>query len=632
MNRLNLYHVAALGLAFFSFFMASLVSDHVFERLPHLEDELAYLYQARIFSRGDIVIDSPQPSRAYWQPFVVDHRETGNRFGKYTPGWPLILSVGVFAGQPWVINALFAALNVCLVYRLGGEIFGRRVSMLAAALITFSPMALLLNATLMSHTSSLFLATLFIYAYWRIEQEDSRYRWAIIGGTALGILAISRPSTALAIAFPFVVWTVMRVGRLVISRQTESLTPTRVVRLLGPMLMLSILSLGFSSLILVFNERAVDDATRNLYREVWDYDRLGFGPGYGRNGHTIVKGVRHARFDLSLMAADLFGWQVDLSEGFSQIRPGQIDGALQEHLRTEGDYWPLVGLSFSVVLMGLFGGFKSNWLRIWLVIALVWLIWPLAEDMAFIRGFGTNAFGERVETDTALWRWLALGAVWSLVPFVYLIWRWPENVRMRWTWLLLNTFVAIVAIHMAYWVGSQRYSTRYYFEAMAGLAIIGAVGVDWLVHSIAVRNGRTSRHVQFAAYAVFALGLLWSLYAYSTPRITALHRFNRVSQTVIDAVEARKADGRDVLVLVNGQGGTVFWRSFGSLMAVTDPYLENDIVVAWNYAPQDPLIRQQILEAFPDRQVIEMAVIQESAWFIDGLCEAGEEESVSSDC
>jgi hypothetical protein len=540
--------------------------------------------------------------------------------------------VGVFARQPWIINALFAALNVCLVYRLGGEVFGKRVGLLAAALLAFSPMALLLNATMMSHTSSLFFATLFIYVYWRIDQDGACYRWAIIGGAALGILALSRPSTALAIAFPFVVWTVMRMGRLVFLPNGESSAITRVARLLGPMIILTILALGIASLILVFNDRAVGDPMRNLYREVWDYDRLGFGDGFGRNGHTIVKGVRHARFDLSLMAADLFGWQVDVSEGLSQIRPGQIDAALQEHLRTEGDYWPLIGLSFFLVLIGLFGGFKSNWLRIWLVIALIWLIWPLAEDMGFIRGYGTNAFGERVETDSALWRWLALGTIWSLVPFIYLIWRWPENVRTRWTWLLFSTFIAIVAVHMAYWVGSQRYSTRYYFEALAGLAIIGAVGVDWLAQSIAGRKGLTSRPIQYVAYALFGLSLLWSLYAYSTPRITALHRFNRVSQAVLDAIETQKADGRDVLVLVNGQGGTVFWRSFGSLMAVTDPYLENDIVVAWNYAPQDSRIRQRILEDFPDRQVIEMAVIQESAWFIDGVCEAGEEESVSSDC
>jgi hypothetical protein len=615
MTRLNLYRLTALSLAFFSFFMAGFVSNRVFERLPHLEDELAYLYQARIFAHGEIVINSPQPARAYWQPFVVDNSDTGHRFGKYTPGWPMLLSLGVIAGQPWVINAFFAALNVCLIYRFA-----------------FSPMALLLNATLMSHTSSLFFATLFIYAYWRIEQAESSYQWAIIGGFGLGVLAISRPSTALAIAFPFAIWTMLRSIRTVIVPQERSTRIVGLLRFVGPMFILSVVSLGITTLIPVFNYSAVGDAGRNLYREVWDYDRLGFGEDFGRNGHTIVKGVRHARFDLSLSAADLFGWQVDLRDGWRHIKPGKIDTMLQEHLRTDGDYWPLTGLSFFLVLIGLFGGFKSRWLWLWLVIALIWLIWPLAENMDFIRGFDTNALGERIEKDTALWQWLALGAAWSLIPFVYLIWRWPHQTQTRWTWLLFNTFIAIVAVHMAYWVGSQRYSTRYYFEALAGLTIIGAVGIDWLVRTIASLSKTAGRLLQYAGFGLFALSLVWSLYAYSTPRITALHGFNHVSQAVIDSVKVRQADGQDTLVLVNGQSGTVFWRSFGSLMAITDPYFDNDIVVAWNYAPDNPSVRQQILETFPDRQVIEMAVIWESAWFIDGVCEEGEEQSVSSDC
>jgi hypothetical protein len=158
----------ALVLAVFSFGMAGLVSRTVFERLPHLEDEMAYLFQARTYARGSLVIESPVPSRAYWQPFVVDF--DGRRFGKYTPGWPLHLMVGEMMGQPWVINAFLAAMTVALVYRLGREVYSVDVGLIAAALVAFSPMALLLNATLMGHTAALFAVVLFMYAYWRIER------------------------------------------------------------------------------------------------------------------------------------------------------------------------------------------------------------------------------------------------------------------------------------------------------------------------------------------------------------------------------------------------------------------------------------------------------------------------------
>ena len=81
-QRLQYYHIVVVILAFIAFFMTALVSRTVFERLPHLEDEVTYLFQARIFARGHSVVDTPQPQRAFWQPFVVDYAETGNRFGK----------------------------------------------------------------------------------------------------------------------------------------------------------------------------------------------------------------------------------------------------------------------------------------------------------------------------------------------------------------------------------------------------------------------------------------------------------------------------------------------------------------------------------------------------------------------
>ena len=91
-RRFPAHEIAALLLVLFSFFMSALVSDRVFERLPHLEDEVAYLFQAKTYAGGHLVIDTPNPRRAYWQPFVLD--QNGVRFGKYTPGWPLILAPG----------------------------------------------------------------------------------------------------------------------------------------------------------------------------------------------------------------------------------------------------------------------------------------------------------------------------------------------------------------------------------------------------------------------------------------------------------------------------------------------------------------------------------------------------------
>jgi 4-amino-4-deoxy-L-arabinose transferase-like glycosyltransferase len=517
---LRLANILALLLVLFSIWMSALVSRTVFERLPHLEDEVAYLFQARIFARGELVIETPQPRRAYWQPFVVDFDETGNRFGKYTPGWPAMLAVGVLLGQSWVVNAFVAGSTVALVYRLGREIFNPETGVIAAALTAFCPMALLLNATLMGHTAALCFTTLFLYAYWRMERGRQPLRWALIAGAALGLVVVNRPLTAIGVAAPLVVWSNIRLIKS-FFQMVERESRRFVMEHLRPLLVLGAVTLLISTAIPIFNYAATDDPTTNLYTLVWSYDQVGFGEGYGRHGHTLEKGIRQARFDLSLMAADLFGWQL-----------GAITPELQQHLLIEGDYWPLIGLS--------------------------WILLP---------------FG------------LALG--W----------------KRRWTWLLAAIPLALVTVHLAYWIGSQRYSTRYYFEGLTSLSILTAVPIAWLAN-------RWSRR---AVFTLFTLVMVASLYGYSTPRISPLYRFNQIGQPQIEAVQARRDGEHSVLALVTGND--VRWRAFGSLMAVTSPYLDSDIVVAWDNLV--PGVREQILARFPDRQVIEIDAAGNDATFRD---------------
>jgi hypothetical protein len=552
------HHALALILVFFSIFMSALVSDRVFERLPHLEDEVAYLFQAKTYAGGHLTIDSPQPRRAYWQPFVVDYQPTGQRFSKYTPGWPALLTIGILLNQPWVINAFLAGLTVALVYRLGREIFSPDTGLIAAALTAFSPMMLLLNGTLMGHTAALFGATLFYYAYWRVERGRRALRWGVVAGLALGLIVATRPLTAIGIAAPFVLWSGIRVLR---ALTVDTSLPSHDARLpfsiqwrggwgvrlplrsvLPPLLVLAVVTIIISTSIPIYNYAATHDAKKNLYTLVWPYDQVGFGECCGRNGHTLEKGIRHVRFDLSLMAADLFGWQLQDVTGIAShlstlINTGQmgtsITPELEEHLRTSGDYWPLTGIS------------------------------------------------------------------WILLPFGLLI-----GWRKRWTWLLAGAALGLIAVHLAYWIGSQRYSTRYYSETLTALAIISAIPLAWLIERLKRR---------WLIVGLLAVGLVYSLYVYSTPRINALYRFNFITPEPLEGVMARREGDKPVLVIVTGQD--VRWRALGTLMTVTSPYLDSDIVMGWDNT--QPGVREEILVRFPDRQVIEMQAEGNQAWFVD---------------
>ncbi len=574
------YQWAVVVLALFAFFMSAYLSRTVFERLPHLEDEVAYLFQARVFARGDIVIETPQPRRAYWQPFVIDH--DGLRFSKYTPGWSGLLSLGVNLGQTWVINAFFAALTVALVYRLGSNLFNRDVGLIASGLIAFSPMILLLNASLMGHTSALFFTTLFILAYRQIEKTH-RIRWGLLAGFALGFVVILRPLTAIGIGTPFIAWSVIRVVMAVIKREDELSRWKRLSQVMMPLVALSIVTLIMASAVPLYNYAATGEASRNLYTFVWTYDQLGFGECCGRNGHTLERAVRHTRFDLSLTAADVFGWQL-----------GAITEEIRQHWLVESDYFPNTGLGFFLLPFGILAGFLTTRYhpsrRLCIALLVVWLI-----GLAVFLSLALDAKNDRIRDITFAWTWIIGAGVWLIAPLTLLLDR--RAWQARWAWLLLCVVLGLVLAQMTYWIGSQRYSTRYYVEGLTAFAILSALPIAYVAR-------QWNRAI---IYGVFVLVLGYSFVTYSVPRVTVLNEFNFINHQLIDDIKTYQEEDAPLLVLVNGAlsgDNRVRWRALGTLMAVTSPYLDSEIVGAWDY--DDPEARAEILATFPNRQVIEM--------------------------
>jgi 4-amino-4-deoxy-L-arabinose transferase-like glycosyltransferase len=613
--KIDYYMLLVIGLIFFTFFMSALVSRAVFERLPHLEDEIAYLFQAKVFAGGQLVVEQPQPRQAFWQPFVVDHNETGHRFGKYTPGWSAVLALGVLMGQEWVINAFMAALTVALVYRFGKEVFNTDVGIISAILTAFSPAALLLNGTLMAHSAALFYTTLFMYAYWRLSRGKHGLQWGAVAGVALGLLAASRPLTTVAIGLPFVVWSGARLLSAVFDKTHGNRTQyiASLQKIFLPLLMLSVCTMLLASSIPLFNYAATGDSSQNLYELVWEYDKVGFGECCGRNGHRIAKGFNHARFDLSLTASDLFGWQ------FAPIKP-----ELTAHLQNEADYFPARGYSFLLLPFGLITGLfaygrsekrQDNRQRlvffvVWTIVALAWVLFPLQlgrEIAGKTLANWLNVVPEIVDDPTFSWLWFCAALTILLAPL--LLWvRWQHIPQIPYTWLLLSIVLGIVLVQMLYWIGSQRYSTRYYYEALTAAALLSALPLGWLA----------SKFKQTLVIGAVLLISIITLYHYSTPRIMALYRFNGISRDLIDGVEARQLDNRPVLVMINGDASgdnRVRWRAYASLMAVTSPYLDSEIVGARDYGTTG--MREQILAQFPDRQVIEVFSAGDDAWFGD---------------
>lgn len=491
-----------LLLIYAAMWAAAWVSRDPFERLPHLEDEFAYLYQARIFEHGDIVIDSPNPRRAYWQPFLIDYE--GKRFGKYPPGWPLLLAFGTSTRIPWVVSVYFAGLTIAIVYRFGRELYGENTGVIAALLMTTSPISLLLSGTLMSHTAALFFTTLFMYSLWRIELRQNILWWGFLGGISLGINIAMRPLTAVGIALPFVIYSAGRLG-WVLYKDSPAFWP-----ILKPLVVLGMVTLLIGAMWPAFNYAATGEPTKNLYTLIWKYDRIGFGPEYGRSGHTIDKGIQHAKDDLRCYARDLFGWTT-----YPDNPPEKV---------------------------------QAN----------------------------NNCVKDKP------------GVSWALLPLGFIFMH-----RRKWSILLLALAVSLVGVHMAYWIGAQVYSARYYFEMSSALVLISAAGVSGFAQFLR----RFQLHA--AVYSLLFIAVFVSLIGYTPDRLRALRGYGRVTRDQIEEVEnLRESPDTPVLVVVSGEH---HWRDVAPLMALTDPYAANDIIVLRDPDSQYlPMLRAN----YPDRQLM----------------------------
>src|SRR5579871_3766105 len=375
--------IAALFLAFFAFSAAIVVNKDFFERLPHLEDEFAYLYQAKIFAGGHAYVVRNEPVKVFWQPFVIQPETSPDgilkRFSKYTPGWPLLLTLGVLLGSPWFINAALGMLCVVIVYRLGREIFDETVGVVSALLLAISPMALLLNATLMSHVPAMFMAEVFVYGYWRLNRHGKRrYAWAALSGLALGWMAMTRPLSAAAIAAPVILHAVSRLIDAGFNKQF----PIKFWPALKPLVLLTVVGLIAISPWQIFNYIWTGNPLQNTYTLLWSYDLVGFGPDHGlmAGGHTLEYGWRNARADMEWYLRDLFGWSMS----------PQINKYITDNL----GWGAGVGLSWLVILAGLIYGRKHEW--IWLFFELFVAI--VIAQMTYWIGsvvYGTAAYSLR---------------------------------------------------------------------------------------------------------------------------------------------------------------------------------------------------------------------------------------------
>mgnify|MGYP005848077003 CR=1 FL=1 len=292
---LALLFLAALGLT-------GWVAYFLLERIPHVQDSVAYLFQAKTFALGRLWVPTPPKPEFFEHEFILNYQ--GKWFSKYPPGHGALLAIGVLLGHAWLVNPIAAAFTLVGVYILGREVYGNNVGWLAAGLGLVSPFWIFMSGSHMAHPTALLFITLFALLLVRGERERGWWCYPL-AGACLGLALLIRPWTAATIASPFGLWALFSLLR-------------RGVRQIWRYALFGLVFAVCAGAMLVYNAALTGDPFQNPQELWWPFDRVGFGEGYGGHGpHTVEAGLLNTQRNLTELMTHLFGWPAYLTLAFA---------------------------------------------------------------------------------------------------------------------------------------------------------------------------------------------------------------------------------------------------------------------------------------------------------------------------
>lgn len=263
----------------------------VFGAVPHVQDSVAQLFQARIFAAGHLWAPAPASPEFFEYTHMIVRE--GRWYSQYPPGHALCLVPFVWLGVPWLANPVFGALAAMAIFGLSRELLGATVARWSAAMAAVSPFLLFMCAGFMAHGSGLCAASFFLWRFVTLCRSG-RVLDGAGSGAFLALLILIRPLTAVALAVPCLVYAVVSLR----SRGRAG----AVLVMVG--------ALGLVAL-LAYNWATNGAPTRFGYTLLYGESHgLGFGKGSWGAPHTLVRGLRGAVSQVDGLHERLFEWPI----------------------------------------------------------------------------------------------------------------------------------------------------------------------------------------------------------------------------------------------------------------------------------------------------------------------------------
>ncbi len=177
----------------------------VFAANPVLIDEMAQLFQARVFASGRLAAPAPEPAAA----FLIAHTwiTDAGWASLYPPMHPLVLALGMVFRAEWLVTPVLGGAGVALVYLVAKGLYGPKTARTAAFLWAISSWVMFMSASYMNHVT----AVTFALACWALvwaPRPSPRPGHLVAAGLCLAAVAATRPLDAVAAGVPVLAWIV----------------------------------------------------------------------------------------------------------------------------------------------------------------------------------------------------------------------------------------------------------------------------------------------------------------------------------------------------------------------------------------------------------------------------------------
>jgi hypothetical protein len=272
---------------------------------PLTDDEGAYRFTAELLASGRLRVPSPPLKLFFDRIFMIND---GHLYGQYFIGWSALMVPGVWLGSPGVMNPLYSALTVPALFLVLRRIAGAPWAKAGVLVYLAAPMLMVGAATELSHTSCLMALAWTTWFTLRSRDADAP-SWSHAGvAFFFGLAFLIRPTSALGIGVPLLVWWAAGLTALRGRRLTRGLTAFLLSAAVMGSMFLAVNKFQNGSFTTAAYQKYHSYMKENGYRfSGWEHvpeQQLAFF----HTDYSTPKVLANAGIALFRLNFDLFGW------------------------------------------------------------------------------------------------------------------------------------------------------------------------------------------------------------------------------------------------------------------------------------------------------------------------------------